>query len=206
MHFRLIFFLFFTVSVYAQKQTTTVYDARDIRAVVLHGDEIYRINLRTGPVDRITVKTRSDGEYYDRIYMYSEIKGDKLFLSSKYPEILNSGYDKLSAHKVLSMEVDILIPESLKVNLRSNLASVSMRGAYQDVYIQLKSGSATLDDFQGSAVINTYDGDITVLAPEKFSIQAESRYGKVSVPNSTEGLNVLKLTSINGDISVQETK
>ncbi|MGB8704363.1 MAG: hypothetical protein WCD31_04985, partial [Gillisia sp.] len=58
-------------------------------------------------------------------------------------------------------------------------------------------------NFSGDALVNTYSGGINVTA-ENTEIEASSRHGRVDLPPSSNGKNHLRLTSINGDIKVQE--
>jgi len=205
MKYFLLVFLFISFTARSQKETTQTLDASGIETIVLNSDEIYRISVQAVPGDQITVNSRTDGEYFNNISLDSEVKRKVLYLNSRFREILQSGFDKLSAHKVYAMEVKLQIPEGMKVEVRSNVASVFMEGGYDEVILQLKSGSAYLENFKGDAVINTYEGNIEVEA-ESPEVEAESRHGKVNVPDSINGLYRLKLISINGNIKVRETK
>ncbi|HER39593.1 MAG TPA: hypothetical protein ENO10_00045 [Salinimicrobium catena] len=205
MKYFLLIFLFLSFTARSQKETTQTLDASGIETIVLNSDEIYRISVQAVPGDQITVNSRTDGEYFNNISLDSEVKRKVLYLNSRFREILQSGFDKLSAHKVYAMEVKLQIPEGMKLEVRSNVASVFMEGGYDEVLLQLKSGSAYLENFKGDAVINTYEGNIEVEA-ESAEVEAESRHGKVSVPDSINGFYKLKLISINGNIKVRETK
>lgn len=189
----------------AQKNVNHILDAAGIEAIVLNSNEIYKISLVTSTDQYIRVSTRADGEYFDDISLSSRIEDQTLFLKSEYKRILQSGYDKLSAHKVFAMEVELQIPEDMRVEIRSNLASIFMRGKYESVLIQTKSGSSYLKDFTGDAVINTFEGNIEV-ETANAEVSAQSRNGEVKIPIKNGGLNKLFLTTINGNIKVQETK
>ena len=201
--FLLLFICFLSVS--AQKVTGDVFSAGNIKKIMLSSDEIYKINLSTGSGKEIRITTRTEGEYFNEISLDAELQDGTLLLNSRYREILQNGFDKLSAHKVFSMEVDLEIPHGMIVEIISNLASVFISGNYDAVLVQLKNGSCYLEDFAGDAVINTYDGNILGTA---YSINAEanSRHGEVDVPEFLQGKHKLVLTSINGDIKVSETK
>lgn len=197
--------LLLSVSVHAQKETTQVLEAGNLNTIILNSDEIYKVTVTTAPAHSITIKTKADGEYFNDINLESEVLQNTLFLKSRFREVLQSGFDKLSAHKVFAMEVELEIPEEMTLEIKSNVASVFMKGNYEQVLIQLKTGSAFLEDFKGDAVINTYDGNIE-LETQNAQFEANSRHGNVSVPDSSQGANRIKLTSINGNIKVQETK
>ncbi len=182
-----------------------ILDAQELKAVVLSSDEVYQVRVSTAPVNTITIKTMADGEYYDDISLEMEQGKGVLLLKSRYRKILQSGYDKLSAHKVLAMEVELQIPPGMELDIVSNLATVYVEGVYKSVLIQLKSGSCYLNNFKGDAVVNTFSGDISVKTENAF-IEANSRKGKVELPSPNTGSNVIRLNSIAGDIHVKKTK
>ena len=132
--------LFIGISAFAQKETSSTIDANGIRAISIRSDEVFKIRISTARVQTITIKTRTDGEYYNNISLDSHVNGETLVLTSRFREILQSGFDKLSAHKVFAMEVELEVPEGLSVELISNLASVLANGEYERLFVQLKSG------------------------------------------------------------------
>ena len=200
-----IFFLFFLLPVAAQKHTVQVLDGRGIGKILLSSDEIYNIRISSHPGKEIKIITDAEGEYYNDISLDVERRDQTLFLNSRFREILQSGYDKLSAHKVFSMEVVLQIPEGLEVEVNSNVASVFLKGDYKNILIQLKTGSCYFENFEGAAVVNTYEGNITGGA-KNFISEANSRHGQVEVPQNSYGIHKMVLTSINGDIKLTQTK
>ena len=205
---KIFLFLFFFITadqLVAQKRTAEVIEAGNIKTIEVAGDEIYKVTVHTAPVENIRIRSNADGEYFNEISLDTRINGSVLFLNSRFSEILQSGYDKLSAHKVLAMEMELVIPENLTIKINSNVASVFMDGIYKDVMIQSKTGSSYLNNFSGNAVINTYDGNIEVTT-SNAAITADSRHGKIELPQMNGGSNKIILTSISGNIKVQETK
>lgn len=190
---------------HAQKETYEVIDAEKLKVLNIETDEVFRIRITAAPVEKINIKTRSEGEYYDNILIETSVKGERLNISTKYPERLTGGFDKLSAHKVFSLEIELEIPEGLEVVVSSNIASLIATGNYESVYAGLKQGYCNLLDFSGKANINTYGGDILVETKTGI-IEANSRHGVVTVPDFLPGRNPIKLTSIDGDITVRKTK
>lgn len=204
-NFIFIGLLMFCLSAFAQKEVNQILDVGNLNRIVLSSDEIYKISIETAPVHSISIKSQADGEYFNDIKLASEIKGQTLYLRSRFPEALQDGFDKLSAHKVFAMEVKLEIPENMSIEIKSNVASVFLEGDYENILIQLKSGSFYSEKFSGNAIINTFDGNIK-LATSDAVIDAETRHGTVELPHSGPGIHKIKLTSINGNIEVSETK
>lgn len=197
--------LLLSSGLHAQKETVETMDAGGITSIVFSADEIFKIHVTTAPVKSISIKTHSDGEYYNRISLDSQILGQSLVLSSRFREILQSGYDKLSAHKVFAMEVFLEVPNDLSVDIRSNLASAYVSGDYASLLIQLESGSCYLEDLTADATVNTHNGNI-FLEAEDAHVSAKSRHGEVLLSEWNSGSHKIVLSSINGNIKVVNTK
>lgn len=189
----------------AQKHIEQVIEAGNIEKLSFLSDEIYSVQIKAVAGEQIRITTDTEGEYFNNISLNAEVRDKTLFLSSRYREILQSGYDKLSAHKVFSMEVTLEIPEGMLVEVNSNVASVYLSGNFEGILVQLTSGSCYLQDFTGDAVINTYDGNITGNV-SSGEIAATSRHGEVNIPKNSRGNHKMVLTSINGNIKLSETK
>ncbi len=193
----------FTLFAFAQKDTSYQFDAKEIESVYINTDEVFKINIKTTKSNWISITTHAEGEYFNDIALNTELKGTSLYLSTQFREILQSGYDKLSAHKVFSLEVTIAIPEGLQVFIKSNIASVVAQGNYTYIQVQLNSGYCNFYNFTGNALVNTYNGNITIQTTDA-TVTASSRKGKVILPKVFLGKYLIKASSINGTIRVME--
>lgn len=205
MKFYVTFLILFSVvfSAFPQKDVSGTYDAQNIKKLYIFTDEVFRINLKTSKKDNIILTSHSEGEYFNDISLNTELLQDRLILTTQFQGILQSGYDKLSAHKVFSLEITLEIPEGIEVFIKSNIASVFGSGIYKNLEVELKSGFCELRSFQGNAVVNTYSGSIDVQT-KNAGIKAISRNGNVIVPLKITGENNIYLTTINGNIRVRE--
>ena len=185
----------------AQKQTERQMDAGGIHALHIMANEVYKIRILATETTTINIKTISEGEYFNNIGLKSEIKDGELLLKSQFPDRLAGGYDKLSAHKVFSLEIWLEVPEGMQVEIESNLASVEAEGNFKEFLADLQQGYCFLTDFTGAAVINTFEGDIEVHT-QYAKLETESRHGTVTVPEFISGNNPVRLRTINGDIRV----
>lgn len=202
-HYLTVLIGLFSLVVVAQKDTARQIDGKGIKQLYIETDEVFRINLKTVKGDRFLITTHSEGEYYNDIALNTKVDEETLYLSTEFQEILQSGYDKLSAHKVFSLEITLEVPENLQVIISSNIAAVEAKGVYESLQIELKTGYCNLNDFQGNAVINTYDGAVSVKT-SGATVMATSRNGKVILPANFSGNHSIKVTSINGDIRVEK--
>ena len=202
-YFTILLIFLHSVAGFSQKDTSLSYDAREIKKLYVLTEEVFKINLKTTKSNIITVTTHSEGEYYKDISLEMAVEHDKMVLSSNFPSRLQDGYDKLSAHKVFSMEITLEIPEGLEVYVKSNMGSLAGSGTYKYLEAELRSGYCNLENFRGNALINTYSGGID-LETTNATITASSRSGKVLNPGYLTGSHKIEIRSITGDISVRE--
>ncbi len=201
--FLLVFIVMITGMSQAQKNTREIINAEGVKKIQINTDEVYHIKIISTKTSQISIKTHSKGEYFDDIILETEQLNEVIKISTQYPEILTGGYDKLSAHKVFSLEIELEVPEGLEIVISSNIASVEANGDFKSFYADLKQGYCNLSDFSGNAVINTYSGHITVETSSGL-IEAESRNGTVEIPDFLPGRNPLRLKSIDGNIKVRK--
>ena len=201
----LLFLLISTGIVAAQRDTREILDAEKIQKIRIETDEVFKIEITAGNSPGIKIKTHSEGEYYNEIALQTEIVQEELIITTQYPQILSGGYDKLSAHKVFSLEIEMQVPEGMEISLKSNIASLITHGKFSSVTANLNEGYCQLLNFEGAAVINTFNGNILV-ETSRGIIEANTRHGKVDIPEFLPGRNPLRLTSIEGNILVRKTK
>jgi len=193
----------FTQVSFGQTDTRELINAENIESIRINTDEVYLLKITSTESSKIIIETHSEGEYFNEIQLQTQIKGAELEISTKYPERLVNGFDKLSAHKVFSLEIELKVPEGLEIFITSNIASLEAYGDFESIYADLKQGYCKLKEFEGGAVINTYSGNILVETSSGL-IEASSRNGTVQIPDYLPGRNPLRLTSIDGDIMVRK--
>jgi len=193
----------FTQVSFGQTDTRELIASENIKSIRINTDEVYLLKITSTEFSEIKIKTHSEGEYFNEIQLQTRIKETELEILTKYPERLVNGFDKLSAHKVFSLEVELMVPEGLEIFITSNIASLETNGKFNSIYADLKQGYCKLKKFEGDAVINTYSGNILVETSSGI-IEASSRNGTVQIPDYLPGRNPLRLTSIDGDIMVRK--
>ena len=198
-----IFLFVSSLTAFAQKDTSQLLESKGIEQINIDTDEVFKINLKTVSGDQIKIKTHAAGEYYNDISIDLEQKADVLNITSQFREILQSGFDKLSAHKVFALEISMEIPEGMQVYINSNIASVEAAGSYKYLQVQLNSGHCNLTSFIGNALINTFNGAINIETTDA-TVVANSRNGTLSLPPDFPGIYQIHATSINGNIRVVE--
>jgi len=186
-----------------KRDTQQLIDAEKIRSIYIDTDEVYLLSIISAESSQIRIKTHSEGEYFHDILVETSVEDSELRIKTKYPQRLVNGFDKLSAHKIFSLEIELEIPEDMEVIISSNIASLEANGKFKSISADLKQGYCMLMNFEGNAVINTYSGNIYVETTSGL-IEANSRNGEVETPEFLPGRNPIRLTSIDGTIIVRK--
>lgn len=198
-----ILFILVTMSLYAQKRLTQTYDATAIKELYINSNEIFKIKITTGEVREITVATIIDGETFASTLLNTSTNDGVLKITTgKTPDYIPFN-DKLAAHKVLAIELEITIPRGLDVSIYSTLASVDTYGKLGQVRIDLGRGHFKGEEFRfrESAKINTISGSIYV-SSNLVNVTAQSRNGKINIPPTQADSPLLEIKSIHGDVTV----
>jgi len=201
---KITFFLvsfFFVFQLQAQKVIEKQIDALNISKVVIDGSAIFKIKMSTSKTKTIVVLAKVEGEHNEDIFLLAEIKNSELVISTKLQPLFVPDNDKLSAHKVISIELSITIPEYLNAFIQSDIASVTAKGKYNNLTIELINGNCNVDTFSGNATINTIHGSINIRCKEA-NVKASTKKGILIQDKLKFGNNTLDLNSINGNITI----
>ena len=199
----LILLVVLSGNLFAQKRLFKTYDVSDTHTLFIKSDDIFQIKLTTAQTDQITIYTQIEGETFESSLLHTEIVDGVLNITTgRTPDFIPFN-DKLSAHKVLSIVLEIILPEGLTLDVYSTLASVDAQGDYNQIRMNLGRGGCYLSGlrFRESAHINTISGNITV-ETENAKILAQSRNGNIVIPKGMNGINTIELQTIDGDITV----
>ncbi|TYA60220.1 hypothetical protein FVF61_00425 [Formosa maritima] len=163
------------------------------------------MRMETTKTNTISIQSLAEGEHSEQLVLLTEIKNNQLHVSSVYQPLFVADNDKLSAHKLISIELIFLIPEQLDISISSNIASVFLSGNYNHVTIELMNGSFKANNFQGNLLVNTIHGDVEVETNQAI-VEASSKHGNVNQEVLIEGNREIILNSINGNITVTKTE
>lgn len=200
------YLLLFTLSMGAQKRLSQTYDAAGIKELYINSNEIFEIKITAASTDQITVNTIIEGETFASTLVTSKIENEILKITTgKTPDYIPFN-DKLSAHKVMAIELEIVVPIGLDIWVYSTLASLDTYGELGQVRIDLGRGHFKGEKFgfSNSAQINTISGSVSIhIAAAR--VTAKSRNGRVTIaPEIHQGLP-LTIETIDGDISLHKS-
>lgn len=199
-------FLVSCTSVMAQKRLSQQYDAEGIKELYINSNEIFEIRITATSTDKILVNTIIEGETFASTLLNSKIEDKILKITTgKTPDYVPFN-DKLSAHKVMAIELEIVVPIGLDIWVYSTLASLDTKGHLGQVRVDLGRGHFKGEGFRfcESAQINTISGSISIEL-EAARIEANSRNGTVSIATTINPGLPLTIETIDGNISLQKS-
>lgn len=199
----LLFLPFFLLNAQKAQEKTITNNA--IQSIVITGDAIFKVEIKTTQDKTIKINSRTEGEDALNTIVLTEIKNDSLIISSAYKPLTQNYNDKLSVHKVTSIELILEIPENLNLYFKSKVASAKINGRYKHLFLELHQGNALVSNFSGNATINTYNGNIN-LETNNAIIEAKTKNGIIKNEDITASENRIQIHSINGNINIYKTK
>ncbi len=199
----ILFFL--ALQAQAQKVTNKSFSSKGVSTLVINGDMVFKMHIETAKTQTISIRSLAEGEHSEEVVLITQIKSNTLYISSIYQPLFVADNDKLSAHKVLSVEYKLVIPEQLNLSISSSIASVFLFGNYNKVTTELMNGSFFAKSFKGDLLVNTIHGDFEV-ETHQATAEASSKHGKVDQAVLGNGNNQITLNSINGNIRISKSE
>lgn len=204
----LVSILFFVLSVtlQAQKRLVKEWISPSFSHIAIESDAISMITLRSHQLDYISIYIRVDGETVENSIITTSTTETQLTIGTDFTPYFQPFNDKLAAHKVLAIEMIIMVPERMQIQIRSSLASVEGNGSFAYLKTELEMGWVRLEYFKGNATLHSKWGLIQVKARKNVTGRARSTYGKVTNLLSTKRKVQIDAVSIHGNIELLQTK
>lgn len=197
--------IFSLQQIHAQKRIEKQLDATDISTVVISGNTMFKINLNAKPADKVNLRLTVEGENNEQIVLKTYKNQDTLFVGSAYQPIFNVPDDKLSAHKKISIELDMVVPEHLNINIKSDIASVQIQGIYNTIFSELVNGNFKALNFSSDLLVNTIHGNMHI-ETNNAELNLHTKNGTIDHDELDSGKQQISLNSINGNIRVIKTQ
>ena len=189
----------------AQKTIERSIQANQIQTINVDANKSFEIFVESSSTKTITVRVEIEGEYSEQMVLLTETLERELKISTDFQPLFEIPDNKLNAHKVLSIIIRLTVPENLNVIISSDIGSVNITGSYNTLTAQLNHGHFVATNFQGSALVNSIEGNITI-ASNFASVEISNKNGNVIQEDIVPGPNKLLLNTLNGNITVLKTK
>tara|TARA_R110002012_G_scaffold312248_1_gene522510 strand:+ start:57024 stop:57647 length:624 start_codon:yes stop_codon:yes gene_type:complete len=200
-----ILFILLSAQIFAQKGMQRIVDASKISTIDIAGNTIFKIKIATKPVQIVSMDLQVEGENNEQIVLQTYQENDTLFIGSAYQPLFVKPDDKLAAHKKISIELTLVIPENLTLTITSDIASVFVSGTFKFLTAELLNGHFKAQKYTGSLQVDTLHGNIE-LEVRSGKLDLNTKQGVITQEKISLGTNQISLNSINGNISVTKTQ
>lgn len=201
----LISVFLFTQFLTGQKLIHKTISNPENQSIQIDTKNCFQVLLETSKEKELKVEAAMEGEYQKDLAVKIEEDGLNVLVSADFLPSFKAPNDKLSAHKVISIALKIVVPENCSVNVFGTNSKVLAFGKYRKLKISLATGDCTLNSVTENVEVKTQKGAINVIT-NRGKIDAKSIYGKVNLGKIPDGNSSYNLTSVEGDIYVIKTE
>jgi len=201
----LCYFFFFITSASGQKTVRKILLANHIDFIQINSENCFEIVLNTTNSKEVKVVADIEGEYSKDLDLKLNTNGGTLFIEAGFSPNFKNPNDKLSAHKVLSIALNILVPIHKVLKVEGTNSRVIVKGAYKELNIVLADGNVELNNALGDIEVKTQSGNIKVFSNSAI-VKASSKYGNVSTNPIFKGNTEIILETITGNIDLIKTE
>jgi len=195
----------FACLINGQHRVEKTFSSEGIRDVEVIGNEVFSIEIVNSNSQEIKLISRSEGEYADAIKLHTEVIQNTLKVRASIREGFHIPNDKLSAHKVFSTQLSLILPKNLHVRIESHLSNLKIEGSFPFLSALLYEGNCYFEKFKGTATITSNKGSIYGKTAAAI-LQVDSKNGTVVLPKKLPKGNPLILKTVQGNIEIFQTK
>ncbi|NQZ44134.1 MAG: hypothetical protein HRT65_07485 [Flavobacteriaceae bacterium] len=175
------------------------------RYIAIDSENCYKVELVTADTQALRIEAAIEGEYQNDLAVKLEEDGPNIKVSASFLPNFVAPNDKLSAHKVISIALRILVPLHSNVSVYGTTSDLTASGTFNTLNVLLSDGNCRLTDVRGAVIVKTAQGHISVSA-ESGNFDTHSDYGTTSFDSIPQGPSTFRLNSIQGNISVTRTE
>ena len=165
----------------------------------------FEVVLETADIPEIQVKAIIEGEYSKDLEITIHEEGSTLMIGAGFRSDFINPNDKLSAHKVVSIALHIVLPYEKNVAVFGTNSRVLVTGEYSDLNIVLSDGLCELQKVSTVVQVKTQSGDILV-STKSGEVKAHSKYGNLISDRIPKGDNRFTLSTVTGNIEITKPK
>jgi len=171
--------------------------------VRIDGNKCYQLVLSTHKSDFLHIAAAMEGEYAKDLIIKLEEDGNNIDISADFLPSFKAPNDKLSAHKVISIEMHITLPEFMDTMVYGTHTNVTAKGTYKNLSITLADGNCSLHAISEKAQVKTQTGEIS-LTKAKGMVTTKNVYGKVEKGQIPSGNQTYILETVEGNILINK--
>ena len=191
--------------VYSQRILSKSIPQKHGQYIHIDASRAFEVKLRSVSNSMVSASAVTEGEYENDILLNLWEEGADIFIGIDFHPERKDPNDKLGAHKILSVAMEIAVPESCSVYLNGHNVQFGIEGKYKELSVTLQEGTCELTSVYGTIGIRTNSADISLLS-EAGAIEATSKNGRVFQEDLPLGPAEITLESKSGDIRISRKK
>jgi hypothetical protein len=175
----------------------------DIQHIQFRAAHVFKLEVKTHAKKEINISYALEGEYQQNFEFNIIEEGAKLFVDIRPHAMALFPNDKLGAHKVVVIAVELVMPEQKSLEVEGDYTDIWAQGNFKKIRLRLQDGSCFLGEINGIIEVLSQKGNISYTGKQK-NIYANSSYGKLKGVFQNDPKSNIKLKTITGDIFIDK--
>lgn len=192
-------------SAYSQRVLSKSIPLKHGQNIHIDADLAFEVYLSSANSYMVSATASTEGEYENDILLNLREEGTDIFIGIGFHPEHRKPNDKLSAHKVFSVSLDITVPESCKVTINGLNARFGISGQYQKLRVGLREGKCILGGVYGDVDVKTDSADI-ILNTSQGVARAASEYGEIIQEELPLGPAAYELNTKSGNVYIYRVR
>ena len=190
----------------AQRQVIKDVDASGMQEISVLLRDIASLKVTTNTQDKVLIWATIAGEFATDIVVQLDTSVNPWQLTTDYRPGFKTVDDKLSAHKVVSIELELSIPQDRGIFVGALSGHVELNGRFNTAELLLVDGNIKLTNYFGQGVFKTKYGNIYGTFLD--GMWATAKAPKGTIINQIKALGVQKIATVanRGDITLLKAK
>ncbi len=175
----------------------------NIKSVQIDVNKCYALDISTADTDEMYIEATFDGEYQKDLLLVINEQKSSIMVDTKFQPSFIHPNDKLSAHKVIAIELKIVLPKNLNITAFGTSCNITATGKYKNLKLTVSEGDCFLVDVSKNTTVTTQKGNINISA-KRGTFIFKNKFGFIHKDNIPKGNNLFSLTTISGNINLKK--
>ena len=194
------FLILLNLNSFSQNTNEIKWDSDNYDSVFLKLDFVSHILINESLSSEIYVKYKREGELKENILLKTNGNNRELYIQEKVSPILKRYNDKLSVHKTVASEIEILVPIDFKTIIKAKFCSIDLMASFSNINLEIDEGDINLNQKKIKGEIKSISANVFCINQE-VKLLVSSKIGLVSGLYNSSTEPDLKVKTIRGNIT-----
>ncbi len=185
---------------FSQNTNEIKWDSDNYDSVFLKLDFVSHILINKSLSSEIYVKYKREGELKENILLKTNGNNRELYIQEKVSPILKRYNDKLSVHKTVASEIEILVPIDFKTIIKAKFCRIDLMASFSNINLEIDEGDINLNQKKIKGEIKSISANVFCVNQE-VKLLVSSKIGLVSGLYNSSTEPDLKVKTIRGNIT-----